>query len=354
MTLHRRLHQQRLQIQRKVGDGALISGLGKLGANLVDKRRLEQAAPCILRRGPHKGHRSRVKTQHLTVDGRQRRAVLDLHTDGQKILLLAAIDSQNLMILQLMERRGKIVIVAVDAVLLRGRGRDKAALTQHQLAQRFADGRIVTDPFGHDVAGALQGLRNISDALFPVHIINGRLLRQRAGALLGKEQLRQRLQALLPGDGGPGTALGLIGAVQILNLGQGGSAVNGGSQFLRQLALLGNGMLHRLAAVGHIAQILQAVGQIAQRGVVHGAVQLLTVAGDERYGIALVQKRDHILHIVEGLVEFGGKPFGNGLHSPFPFPGNKGGRSCGHLCSVIRLLTVTYDRAFSLRISARS
>ena len=104
MTLHRRLHQQRLQVQRKVGNGPLVSGIGKPGANLVDKRRLEQAMPRILRRGTHKGHGGRGKAQHLTVDGRQRRAVLNLHTDGQVILLLTAIDGQNLMILQLMER----------------------------------------------------------------------------------------------------------------------------------------------------------------------------------------------------------------------------------------------------------
>ena len=230
------------------------------------------------------------------------------------------------MILQLMERRGKVVIVAVDAVFLRGGGRRKPALTQHQLTQCFADGGIVADPFGHNVASALQGLLNAADALFLVHIVHSRLLRQGAGFLLGKQQLRQRLQSLFPGNSGAGTALGLIGAVQILNLGQGGGAVNGGSQFLRQLALLGNGVFYRFTAVGQIAQILQAIGQIAQGGVVHGTVQLLTVAGDERYGVALVQKCDHILHIIKGLLQLSGKQFGNGLHSSFPFPGNKGGR----------------------------
>ena len=53
------------------------------------------------------------------------------------------------------ERLLKIVVQAVDAVLLRrGEGAERAALFQ-QLAQRPADGGVVADPLGHNVVCAL-------------------------------------------------------------------------------------------------------------------------------------------------------------------------------------------------------
>ena len=137
---------------------------------------------------------------------------------------------------------------------------------------------------------------------------------------LGEEHLRQGRQALLPGHGGPGAALLLVGAVQVLHLRQGGGGVDGGGELLRQLALLLDGLLHRLPAVLQVPQVLEPLLQGPQGGVVHGAVELLAVAGDEGDGVALVQKAHHVLHVLRLLIQLLGNALDNGVHSvSFPY-----------------------------------
>ena len=61
--------------------------------------------------------------------------------------------------------------------------------------------------------------------------------------------------------------------------------------------------LHRLPAFRQVPQVLEALLQIPQGGVVHGAVKLLAVAGDEGNGVALVQKADHVFHMAGVFVQ---------------------------------------------------
>ena len=60
---------------------------------------------------------------------------------------------------------------------------------------------------------------------------------------------------------------------------------------------------HRLPAFRQVPQVLEALLQIPQGGVVHGAVKLLAVAGDEGNGVALVQKADHVFHMAGVFVQ---------------------------------------------------
>ena len=142
----------------------------------------------------------------------------------------------------------------------------------------------------------------------------GGFLRRGAVLCLCQQQLRQRLQPLLPGNGGAGAALLLIGAVQILHLRQRGGVVDGDRQLLRQLALPVDGGLHLLPPRLQISQIAQPVLQLPQGGVVHGAVLLLAVAGDEGDGVALIQQGDNVFHGLLGLAQLLGQYLGNGLH----------------------------------------
>ena len=99
----------------------------------------------------------------------------------------------------------------------------------------------------------------VSTPLLGVDVLQRGLLHVHSGAE-GEGQGGQGLQALLPGDGGPGAPLLLIGAVQVLHLRQGFGGVDGGGQLFRQLALLGNRALHRLPPLPEAPVIFSKVG----------------------------------------------------------------------------------------------
>ena len=135
-----------------------------------------------------------------------------------------------------------------------------------------------------------------------------------------RQQLRQRRKALLPGHGGTGAALLLVGPVQILHLRQRGGVFDGGGQLVGELALPIDGGQHLLPALGQITQVAQAILQLPQGGVVHRAVEFLAVAGNEGDGVALVQKGDDVFHVAQGLVQLPGQQLGDSRHrdgSPF-------------------------------------
>ena len=98
-----------------------------------------------------------------------------------------------------------------------------------------------------------------------------------------------------------------------------GGGVDGGGEFLRQLALFLDRPLHRLPAFRQVPQVLEALLQIPQGGVVHGAVKLLAVAGDEGNGVALVQKADHVFHMAGVFVQLRCQLLNEILHAPVPF-----------------------------------
>ena len=98
-----------------------------------------------------------------------------------------------------------------------------------------------------------------------------------------------------------------IGPVKVFHFRQGGGAVDGGGQLIRQLALVFDGLLYLVPAVLEVAQVLQAVGQLTDELVVHGPVELLAVAGDEGDGVSLVQQGDDVFNVLGGTVQFPGQ-----------------------------------------------
>ena len=218
------------------------------------------------------------------------------------------------MALQSAEGLLKLVVQAVNAVLLRGGEGTQSTPPLQQLPQALADGRIVADPLGDDVVGSLQGIGNGLHALFRVDEVLGGVLRPGAVPLLCEQQGRQRFQTLLLCRGGAGAAFLLIGAVKILHLCQRFGAVNGGGQLCRQLSLLLNGIFYRLPALLQPPEVLETLFQRAERRVVHGAVKLFTVTGNKGNGIALVQQADDVLYIAGVFVKLIGKRL-NDIHS---------------------------------------
>ena len=208
----------------------------------------------------------------------------------------------------------KVVVQAVDGVLFLRRETAQVPLPHEKPAQRLADGRVVREKLGDDVVCALQGVGDCFHAVFGDDEVRGGVLRARAGALLRIEQLRQRLKPLLAGGGRAGAALLLIGAVEILHLRERRGRVNGGGELRRELALSVDGLFDLLTALVKTAQIRQAIRELSEGCVVHGAVLLLAVAGDEGDGVALVEQGDDIFHIRLRTPQLAGENFRNGGH----------------------------------------
>ena len=207
------------------------------------------------------------------------------------------------MALQAGERLLKIVVQAVDTVLLRrGERAQRPALFQH-LAQRAANGGIVADPLGNDVVRALQGVGDRFYALFRDKKVLCGVFGAGAAALLRKEQRCKRFESLFPRGGRAGAALLLVGTVEVFYLSERFGTVDGGGELVCKLALLVDGFFHRFAALCKTAQILKPLFERAQRGVVHRTVQLLAVASDKGNGIALVQKLHNVFHVLRIFVK---------------------------------------------------
>ena len=207
----------------------------------------------------------------------------------------------------------KIVVQPVHRVLLGGGGGAEKAPLADQLPQGLADVGVVGQHFGDDVRSARQGLLRGLHTLLRVHV--GRRHLRRVAVFLGENGLRQPFQPLFPGYGGPCAPLLLVGPVQIFHLREGGGAVDGGGQGLRQLALALDGGLHLGPPLVQVPQIGEPVGQGAQGGVVHGAVELLAVPGDKGHRGPLVQQGDDVFHVPGLLLQLPGQNLGNGFHS---------------------------------------
>ena len=193
----------------------------------------------------------------------------------------------------------KVVIEPIDRVplVLFCGGGDQDPLGPPQRPQPLTQGSVVRDLLGHDVGGALERLLRSLHPFFGVHIAGGHKKRLGAVPALGEQERGQGLQTLFTGDGGAGAALLPVGTVQVLHLSQGGRGVNGGGESLSELSLPVDSGLDLAPAFFQIAQVLEAVGQGAQGGVVHGSVEFLAVAGDKGDGIPLVNELDHVFHV---------------------------------------------------------
>ena len=303
LSLHRRLHQQRLQVQGKLADGALVGLLRQQIPHLPLQRGIDQPVVGVLAGRLDEFHGGGAGLHHGTAHQRQRRVTVQQHGDREEALLFAPVDGQYLMPGQPGQRLLEVVIQPVDAVRLHGGQTAETALPRQQAPQSLADIRVVGKHLGHDVVGALQGVRRRLHTLLRVDIVLRRQFRRRTIFLLGQQQQRQRLQPLLPRRRGTGAALLLIGTVEILHLRQRSGTVDGGGQLLRQLPLLLDGLLHRLPALGQIPQVLEPFLQRAQSGVIHGAVQLLAVAGDKGDGISLIQQADNVFHMLRVFIK---------------------------------------------------
>ncbi|MCW0448515.1 hypothetical protein NB706_001349 [Xanthomonas sacchari] len=188
---------------------------------------------------------------------------------------------------------GVIEVVAVlGAFLLLALGHagaDDAHLAQPRA--QFADQCGILAPALHqDRARAFQRGLDVGHTLVGIDEAGGEGFRHLAR--IGQQAVGERFQPGLAGDLRARAPLRLVWQVQIFQprLGVGGDDLR--TQFVAELALLGDAGEHRSAALFQFAQIGQAHFQVAQLGVVEPAGDFLAVACDERDAGALVEQGD--------------------------------------------------------------
>ena len=307
LPLHGRLHQKGPQIQGELADGPLAGQLRQGRALLPLQGGEDQPLIGVLRRLHHEIRGRTAQADRRPPHRLHGRHRVELQAHLQEFLLLAPVDGQDLIALELGNGLGEVVVHGVHGVLLRGGLGAQPAVFPQQTAQGLAELRVVADPLRDDVGGPRQGRLHAVHPQFWVDIIHRRRFRPGSVLGLGKEQLRQGLQTLLPGDGGPGAALGPIGQIQVLQLRQGGGGLDGGPELRRQLALAVDALEDGLPALLQTPQVLQAGLQGPQGAVVHGAVELLAVAGDEGDGVPLVDELNDVFNVLGAPVQFPGQ-----------------------------------------------
>ena len=186
LAFHRRLHQKGLQVQGKLADGALVSPVRQRCPHFPFQRGVNEPVIAILGRGFDKLHGSGAGLHHRAPQHRQRQIPVQQDSDLQLFFFFTPVDGEDLVALQVAEGLLKIVVQAVNAVLLRGGEGTQSTPPLQQLPQALADGRIVADPLGDDVIGSLQSVRRRLHALFRIDEARRRILRTGTVPLLSK------------------------------------------------------------------------------------------------------------------------------------------------------------------------
>ena len=299
LVLDRRRHEERPQVLGEHLDGVLVGPVFQRRADLPLHARVDEPVVGVLRGGLDKlqrggtaffvvgrrggGRRGRfgtglflfvdapvlfldlfVRVDERAVDDPQCVFLLEVHGDFEEPFLLSAVQREDAVVRHFGDGFRELVVLGIDTVFVFRRfGRDDA-LRLEGFLQRLADVRIVGDELRDDVRRALQRIVHRLDTLLGVDIRGRRLFECALFDLALPEVHRQRLQALLLRHHGAGAALLLVRAVQVFELGQHGGGVDLCLQFVREFALLLDGVQDLLAALVEVAQVREAVVQFTQ------------------------------------------------------------------------------------------
>ena len=209
--------------------------------------------------------------------------------------------ADRLVVVEVVAELGGIDVVRV---LAGGQGALEQALLPQPFTQLAHERGVLGPAFGEQVAHTVEHRERIGEAGFCMDERGGQ--RQRVERRVGEELVGQRLQPRLAGNHPLGTALLLVGQVEVFELLLGRRGVDRSVQFGCQLALFVDAPEHRGAAVFQFAQVGQARLEFAQLDVVQPLGGLLAVARDERHCRATVEQFDGRIHLGRPNLQFGG------------------------------------------------
>ena len=310
-TLHRRLHQQGLEIQGKIMNGTLAGSVGELVANFPLDGGKNQPLKSILRGGADKSGNGHNRLQRGTTDNGSAFVAGQGNGGLQDALLFAPVDGKNLVIQNAGNGLREIIVKFIDAVFFCSVFcfAGQKSFAHDYFPQPLSDVSIVGEVFCDNIIGTLESFLGGINSLIRVYIP----FCQHRGvlAVLRENRFSQRRQTFFSGHGATGTPLLLVRAIKVFHFGHGLCLINGGGQLLREFSLVIDGLFHFFPPSLQIAQIGQTGFQITKGGIIHGTVHFLTVARDERNGISFINQLDDIFNIFLFLFQLLRQNFGN-------------------------------------------
>ncbi|OQA37582.1 MAG: hypothetical protein BWY56_00833 [Acidobacteria bacterium ADurb.Bin340] len=322
----RRRQQQVLQVHLEHLDGLGVGLLLGLHAHIGLQRGRQEAVEGVLAHGVQMDPVAAGRV-HGNLGDEHRHQLLPLHQQlhGEDVLLLAPAHGQHPMgrhlpqgLLEVpigLEAQGGLI-----PLLLLPQGGLQDAVLQECLAHPRAVVGVLRQALRQDVPGPLHALGGRLQAfLVLLHEGCGQHQGIRAGSI-GQQGLQQRLQAPLPGLRGLGALLGLVGEVEILQLRLGPGALDAGLELLGELALLLDGLEHRLPALQQFLEVGHPVLDGPDRDLVQGARGLLPVPGDEGHRVPFLQQGHHRGHPRPREAQFQANAINHLLHGSFLSP----------------------------------
>ena len=201
-------------------------------------------------------------------------------------------------------------------LLVRHQPAGQQGVVAQELAQRRQQLRVFGEALHQNLPGAVQGGLAVGKTRLGIEVVGGQGIRVQGR--VGQQRIGQRLQPRLPGYQRLAAPPRLIGQVQVFQAVLGIGVEDGLLQGGGELALLADAAEDDLAALLQLPQVVQALRQLPQLGVVQGAGHLLAIPGDEGHGRPLVQQFDGGVHLIgihgEFLRDAQGDGFGHGLY----------------------------------------
>ena len=235
--------------------------------------------------------------------GRNLRVGLDLQIED--LFLLAAEHRQNAVRRQFVQRLAELEIIRkllAFGLLALAHGRRQQAVRPHLLAQRADQVGVFAEALDQDGAGAVERRGDVGHLLLRIDEFG------RGGLWivlrLHQQQFGQRLQPGLLGDLRLGAALRLEREVDIFQPSLAVGSKDGGFERGVELALLAHRFQNGGTTRFQLAQVIQALLQIAQLRVVEPAGDFLAVPRHERHRGAAVEQGHGRLDLLLANAEF--------------------------------------------------
>ncbi len=180
-------------------------------------------------------------------------------------------------------------------------GRRQVGVFPQVVAHLRQQGRILSKALHQDVARAVQRGFAVGHAFIGVNKLlrfGLRIVRRRV-----PQQIRQRRQASFNSDLPAGTALRLVGQVEIFEFGLAQRAGDGLRQIVSQFTLIADGLQDRLTTLLQLPQVAQAGLQVTQLRIIQPAGDFLTITCNKRHGVPFIKQANGSFYL-----------FGSGLN----------------------------------------
>ncbi len=184
--------------------------------------------------------------------------------------------------------------------------RADAAACKRLLGHPISCLQIFGPLLGDDIERTLQGSIAVGNLLPRVDEIPECLLFRVFEGLLSQQQIRKRLESSLASDSGAGPPLGLERQVDCLQRPHVRTVFDLPTKFVSESTLLVDRFQHGDFASGQRDCLFQGIFDGSQSDFIESLGRFLAIPGDERDGVASVQKLDSGTHFAERQREFRG------------------------------------------------